>query len=302
MILKRGFILLAVILLLFSGLIVSGCIEEDEPKNEPKSNRVIRGATFYIDGFDEEKAADEEVIKSLAKIIRNFDVIGLQGIKDPDGKAMQILIEEMNNGTHENGTPYNYQFNLSEMVGRTTCCEEQYAYIYDRDVLYPSSTPRMYSEPDGDVFNRNPYLIAFSAHEGQGQVLFVLLTTDKDNTKQEIDALPQLIENIKKEYAGHENITIVGNLYSDEPYYDKTSDSPLKSEEYVWIITNDMPTTTDGYTYDRIIATSNLKGSYAGKAGVFNFSEEYGLNKAQTEAISKHYPVYVEYWTYPPTL
>ncbi|WP_316558692.1 hypothetical protein [Methanimicrococcus stummii] len=286
------------IILLSCGLFASGCLSGE--KQQVPDNHIISGATFYIDDFDMEKASDEEVVATLAKIIRNFDVIGLQGIKDENGEAMQILIDEINNGFDENGDPYNYQFNLSEIVGRTTCCEEQYAYIYNRTVLYPSSVPRTYADDD-DVFNRDPYLVAFRAYEGQGQVLFVLLTTDKNNVKEEIDALPALIEKIKTEYAGHDTITVVGNLYSDAPYYDEKSDSPLRSSEYVWIITDDMVTSTEGdYTYDRIIATANLKNYYGGNAGVFNFSEEYGLNKTETEKISTHYPVFVQYYMYPP--
>lgn len=300
---KRETIFIFGILLLLIASAFSGCLGGNNPEtdeNNAPENRVVRGATFYIDDFNETKASNEETVKILADIIRRFDVIGLQGINDPDETAMKILIAEINNGTHENGTPYNYQYNLSDPVGNSACCEEQYAYVYDRDVLYPSSSPRIYEDPENN-FNRNPYLIAFRAYEGQGQVLFILVTLDENNTKAEINALPALIEDIKKSYTGHENITIVGNLYSDTPYYDENSDSPLRAEEYVWIITNDMITSTKGdYTYDRIIATANLRGSYAGKAGVFNFSEEYGLNKTETEAISTHYPVYVEYWTYPP--
>lgn len=304
MFVKKGMCLFFVITVLFSVFLFSGCIGEPGPGNETGNspeNNVIRGASFYIDNFTVEKAADENVVKTLADIIHRFDVIGLQGINDPDAEAMRILMEAVNNGTDANGTPYKYQYNLSEPVGRLPDSREQYAFIYNRNVLYPSSTPRIYQDAAGaDIFNKDPYLVAFRAYEGQGQVLFVLLTTDENRTQEEIDALPQLIEDIKSRYIGHENITIVGNLHSDAPYYDKAAASPLKSDDFVWMIPDEMATTTDGRTYDRIIATANLKDFYAGKAGVFNFSAEYGLDQTQTEAISTHYPVYVEYWLYPP--
>ncbi|WP_318785053.1 hypothetical protein [Methanimicrococcus hacksteinii] len=294
---KRNIIFLFLIIL-SSCLFISGCLDDGESENgSVDDSQVIRGATFYIDDYGEAKASDEEVVLMLAEIIRNFHIIGLQGISDPDSKAMDILIKEINNGTDENGKAYNYQYNLSDSVGLNSDSKEQYAYIYDRNVLYPSSIPRIYADNE-NAFNYDPYMIAFRSYAGQGDVLFIVLTIDENNTKQEIDALPQLIENVKIRYAGHENITIVGNLHSDRPYYDETSDSPLRSDDFVWIITNDMVTSTKGnYTYDRIIATSNLKNFYAGKAGVFNFTEEYNLTQEETEAISTHYPVYVEYYS-----
>ncbi len=294
---KRGSILLIILLILVGGLAASGCIGEKEPEPIDR-NQVIRGATFYIDDFNDEKMSNEDTVKILADIVRDFEVIAIEGIDDPDGSAMKILMDKINSGTDENGQMYNYQYNLSEPVGKSGS-EEQYAYIYNRNLLYPSSIPRIYYDEN---FTNDPYLVAFRAYEGRGQVLFIMVSLDKMKVKQEIDAIPQLVEQIKTEYSGHENITVLGNFYVDQPYYDENSESPLKSENYIWIIPNNVSTTVEGnHTYDQIIATANLRGSYAGKAGVYNFSEIYGLNTSRSLEISGHYPVYVEYWTYPPT-
>lgn len=294
---KRGSILFIILLILVGGLAASGCIGEKEPETDNR-NQVIRGATFYIDDFNDEKMSDEETVKILADIVRDFEVIAIEGIEDPDGTAMKTLVDKINSETDENNQQYNYQYNLSEPVGKSGS-QEQYAYIYNRNILYPSSIPRLYHD-ENSSFTNDPYVIAFRAYEGRGQVLFILVSLDKTKVKEEIDALPQLIDQVKTEYTGHENITVLGNFYADEPYYDKTSASPMRSEGYIWIIPNNASTTVEGnHTYDQIIATANLKGSYAGKAGVYNFSEIYGLNTSQSLEISGHYPVYVEYLTYP---
>lgn len=291
----RGIISLFIILILIGCLAASGCIGEKEPEPEDR-NKVIRGATFYVDDLNDEKMSNADTVKILADIVRSFEIIAIEGIDDPDGSAMKILMDEINSGTDENGQAYNYQYNLSEPVGNSGS-EEQYAYIYNRNLLYPSSIPRIYYDSN---FTNDPYLVAFRAYEGQGQVLFILVSLDETKVKQEIDAVPQLVKKVKAEYTGHENITILGNFYSDEPYYNESSESPLKSAEYIWIIPNNVSTTVEGnHTYDQIIATANLKGSYAGNAGVFNFSEIYGLNTSQSLEISAHYPIYVEYLTYP---
>ncbi|WP_316557756.1 hypothetical protein [Methanimicrococcus hongohii] len=294
-------------MVLFCGLSVSGCLNSggtddgtDKNNSEKNNSAIITGASFYVDDLNVEKVSDEEVLDTLVKIIRNYEVITIQGVKDPNGEAMKTLVNAVNTGTDADGKAYNYQYNLSSPVGNAGD-EEQYTYIYNRNVLYPSSIPQLYNDSN-NAFEKDPYMIAFRAYEGQGQVLFVIFTASETNTKAEIDAIPEMIENIKKVYAGHETISVLGNFRADYPYYDKTSASPAKSSDLIWVIPDNAVTSTEGnYAYDRFVATSNLKNYYGGSSGVFNFSEAYGLNQTQTEAVSTHYPIYVEYYPYPAT-
>lgn len=302
--LKKKTIIGLILLVMFGAVILSGCLNNPtvNDSNIPDNNGegVISVATYYIEDFNEEKAANKEVMEILTKTLRNFDIIAVQGIDDPNGKAITSLINEINKGKDENGQPYNYQFNLSEPVGPAND-KEQYAFIYNRSIVYPASIPRLCAEPTGDVFRWEPYMMSFKPYEGTGSVLFINIHTDANNTQKEIDELNTVIERTEVVYAGQLNMTILGNLNADEPYYNnQTTPSPLKTEDYVWATTDRCKSTLDGKAYDKIIVTEEIGHFLVGSKGVFNITKEYNLTQEQAEAVSSHYPVYAEYWRYAP--
>ncbi|WP_316558691.1 hypothetical protein [Methanimicrococcus stummii] len=282
----------------------SGCLNqsgnESSDLKDDTGEGVVVVATYYIEDFNDAKVSDSETLSILVKTIRNFDIIAVQGIGDPNGTAMETLVKELNNGTDESGNAYFYQYNLSGQIGPSGD-KEQYAFIYNRNLVYPASIPRVYSEPNGDVFKWEPYMLAFRAHNGTGDILFINTHVNENNAADEIDQLAALVDYVKTIYAGQMNMTVLGNLYADEPYYNNQStDSPLKSDEYVWATTDRCRSTLDGKAYDKIIVTEEISHFLIGSKGVFNITKEYNLTQEQAEAVSSHYPVYAEYWRYAP--
>lgn len=231
----------------------------------------------------------------LAKTIRNFGIIAVQGIDDPEGKAMRSLVDKINEGENEKGKPYNYQFNLSAPVGPADE-KEQYAFIYNRDQVYPVSDPRICGKLLADKFKWEPYLLAFHPHEGTTSILFITIHTDAENTQAEIDTLYDVVTRAEVLYAGQHNITILGNFHADEPFYNnRTTPSPLKSTDFIWLTDDECKSTLDGKAYNKILATKEISGFLLGPGYVYNITEEYNLTQEQTEAVSSHYPVYTEY-------
>ena len=58
---------------------------------------IIFGA-FNIQNFGMAKMSNEKVVKIIVKIIRHFDIIVLQEIVDKSEKAINKLLEEVNDG------------------------------------------------------------------------------------------------------------------------------------------------------------------------------------------------------------
>lgn len=293
-----------ILLILLASVFLSGCLtvpaKESSHTRNDAGEGVVVVATYYIEDFNEKKVSDPEILETLVKTVHNFDVVAVQGIDDPNGTAMDKLVTALNNGTDENGKAYYYQYNLSTPIGPSGE-QEQYAFIYNRNVVYPASIPRIYSEPHGDVFKWEPYMLVFRAHEGTGDILFINIHTDPNNTAEEIDELATAVEHVKNVYTGQLNMTVLGNIYADEPYYNNTTtDSPLKSDDFYWATTDRCLSTVDGKAYDKIIVTETLSHFLIGKKGVFNITKEYNLTPEQAEAISSHYPVFAEYWRYAP--
>ena len=60
---------------------------------------IIFGA-FNIQSFGVAKMSNERAVKAIVKIIRHFDIIVLQEIVDKSEKAINKLLDEVNNGLH----------------------------------------------------------------------------------------------------------------------------------------------------------------------------------------------------------
>ena len=254
-------------------------------------------SAFNIQIFGVSKAEKEDVMDVLAKTIRRYDIVGIQEIRDASGTSLPKLVELINEGTDENGNPLNYDYVVSDRLGRSSS-KEQYAYIYDKNSVYVASEPLVYPEPDGDSFEREPYMVTFRSNTGTFDAVLILIHTKPEDAKNEINELNAVIQYAKSIYTGQENYIIMGDFNADGSYFNESGPSDLKSDEYIWLIGNDVVTTTKtANTYDRIVITKSLEPYFTNTSGVFNYSAEYGLNQTQTTAVSDHYPVYAEFWT-----
>lgn len=88
------------------------------------SNETLRIGAFNIQVFGVTKASKPEVMDVLADIIRTYDVIAIQEIRDASQTALSALVDLVNT----DGSQYDYV--VSERLGRTTSME-QYAYIFN---------------------------------------------------------------------------------------------------------------------------------------------------------------------------
>ena len=263
----------------------------------PSSASPISVSAFNIQIFGQSKAAKADVMDVLAKTIRNYDIVGVQEIRDASGTSLPALVALINSGTDENGRPYNYDYVVSDRLGRSTS-KEQYAYIYDKNTVYVASEPLVYPEPDGDTFEREPYMVTFRSNTGTFDAVLILIHTKPEDAKNEIDGLDAVVQYAKSIYHGQNNYIVMGDFNADGSYFNESGPSALKSDEYIWLIGNDVVTTTKTQnTYDRIVITKSLEPYFTNNSGVFNYTAEYGLNQTQTTAVSDHYPIYAEFWT-----
>jgi len=263
----------------------------------PSSVSQISVSAFNIQIFGQSKAAKADVMDVLAKTIRNYDIVGVQEIRDASGTSLPALVALINSGTDENGNPYNYDYVVSDRLGRSTS-KEQYAYIYDKNTVYVASEPLVYPEPDGDSFEREPYMVTFRSNTGTFDAVLILIHTKPEDAKNEIDGLDDVVQYAKSIYHGQNNYVIMGDFNADGSYFNESGPSALKSDEYIWLIGNEVVTTTKTQnTYDRIVITKSLEPYFTNNSGVFNYTAEYGLNQTQTTDVSDHYPIYAEFWT-----
>ncbi len=120
------------------------------------NNGTIKMAAFNLQIFGTTKASKPEVMSVLSKIIRNYDIIAVQEIRDSSQTALPMLRDAVNSM----GNP-SYDYIVSERLGRTTS-KEQYAYIYNTQTIQQIGYP--YTYPDAnDRFQREPYVAEFKS-------------------------------------------------------------------------------------------------------------------------------------------
>ena len=91
--------------------------------------KTLRLGAFNIQVFGKSKAAKPEVMDVLGKIIRTYDIVAIQEIRDKSQTALPALVDVVNANS---SAPYDYV--VSERLGRTTS-KEQYAYIYNNQTV-----------------------------------------------------------------------------------------------------------------------------------------------------------------------
>lgn len=269
-----------------------------EPKSTPQipssstDNDTIKVGAFNLQIFGTSKASKPEVMAVLSKIVRNYDVIAVQEIRDASQTALPMLRDTVNSMGRSQ-----YEYVVSDRLGRSLS-KEQYAYIYNTQTIQVMGSPYVYPDSN-DIFEREPYVAEFKAKNGNFDFVLITIHADPDTANQEISDLPKVVEDTKSKYQGEGDFIIMGDLNADCTYFNENSQTPLKSSDYIWIINNSVDTTTKATdcTYDRIILTNPARTDFTGDSGVFRFDTAYKLNYDSTIAVSDHYPVYAEFWS-----
>jgi endonuclease/exonuclease/phosphatase family metal-dependent hydrolase len=251
-------------------------------------------AAFNIQVFGEAKSQKGDVMTVLAKIVREFDVVLIQEIRDASGQTIPNFVERINQIEGPN-----YSFIISERLGRSTS-KEAYAYVYNTEmVALIQGSDYVYSDVN-DVFEREPYVASFKI--GNFDFVLVGIHTKPDDAYNEIGNLTLVVSSIQTAKPNEKDIIVMGDFNADGTYFDEDDASNLfKASEYKWLMRNDMDTMVKtNYTYDRIVvldATFNHEYN-ANTAQVFYFDQVYGLNNQTfVSEVSDHYPVFAQYKT-----
>lgn len=251
----------------------------------------LRIGAFNVQVFGVKKASNPKLMNTLAEILRTYDIVAVQEIRDSSQTALPALIKVVN----REGA--NYSYVVSERLGRTSS-KEQYAYIYDNDRVKLEGEPHTYSKPEGTApFHRQPYIAFFEDRNKTFSLVLITVHTDPDEATEEINYLSTVLDNTRQTCPDEDNFIIMGDLNADGSYFDEDKANSLSGGEYCWLIDNSMDTTTGdtNCTYDRIIITEDMEPHIKGNSGVFRYDLEYSLTPEETNAISDHYPVYAEF-------
>jgi endonuclease/exonuclease/phosphatase family metal-dependent hydrolase len=252
----------------------------------------IKIAAFNVQIFGETKREKTEVMNTLVQIVRQFDVVLIQEIRDASETTAPFFLDAIN---AVDGPEYAYI--RSERLGRSTS-KEAYAYFYNTEsVQYLASTAFVYNDVN-DVFEREPYIASFRA--GGFDFTLIGIHTKPEDAYNEIGNLTIVFDYVEG-MGSERDIIALGDFNADGSYYDEDSlDNLLTDYGYFWVIGNDVDTMTKtDWTYDRMVMTDYTYSSeyITDSANVYRFDTVYGLNQTFTVAVSDHYPIYAVFST-----
>ncbi|XP_019635370.1 PREDICTED: deoxyribonuclease-1-like [Branchiostoma belcheri] len=269
-----------------------------------KGGPPLKIAAFNVQVFGLKKFSKEEVTKTLVKIIRRYDIIAIQEIRDSSQEAFPALLVEVNKGLPPDQS---YQSIISERLGRTSS-KEQYGFIYKPSRVTVSDSYHYDDGPEAvgaknpqDAFQREPFIVRFSAPDTvvSDFAVVVIHTSPKDAVK-EIDHLVDVYDDVVQKW-GLEDVIITGDFNAGCSYVTKSewADIRLRHDpRFTWLLGDDVDTTVakSDCPYDRFVLAGEMmmKSNVPESAQAFRFDEAYGLSQDETEDVSDHYPIEME--------
>ncbi|NXV74030.1 DNSL2 protein, partial [Atlantisia rogersi] len=253
----------------------------------------LRIGAFNIQAFGDTKMSNEEVAGIIISILRRYDMVLVQEVRDSDLSAVTQLMEQLNSVS---SSPYDYE--ISGPLGRDNY-KEMYLFIYRTDVVSVADTYQ-YEDPQ-DIFSREPFILRVSAlHAKAEEFVLVPLHSAPHDAVAEIDALYDIYLAVVSKW-GTDNIMFLGDFNADCAYVQPSDWSSIRlrtSHVFKWLLPDSADTTVgkSDCAYDRIVVCgAKLKKSIVpNSAAIYDFQRAFRLEQEEALAVSDHYPVEVK--------
>ena len=266
---------------------LDGLLGLDNSPPAASDDSLIRVASFNIQVFGQSKLAKPDVMSVLAAVVRRFDVVAIQEIRSKEPVLPQFVEEINSAGRH-------YKFVIGPRLGRSIS-KEQYAYIYDatRVELLPDSVYTV-NDPK-DMLHREPLIARFRIRgpPADEAMTFTLINihTDPDLVKKEINVLDNVWEAVLRDGSGEDDVIMLGDFNASEAQLGELNRVPnLK-----WAIAGKPTNTRRTKTYDNILFDGRRTAEFAGRSGVLDLMQEFGMTRQKALRVSDHFPVWAEF-------
>ena len=168
--------------------------------------QTIRIATFNIQIFGTAKSKNTRVMQILAAVVQQFDVVAIQEIRTKDDYLIDNFLRD-----YVNASGRRYSRVVGPRLGRSSS-KEQYAYLFNTETIQvnPNLIYTVNDQAD-DLLHREP-LVAMFATRAASPFTFILVNThtDPDETDQELDALAQVLEVVRRYGPGEDDVILPG--------------------------------------------------------------------------------------------
>lgn len=282
----------AILIFLCVILTVSGCLNRGREKTEAENEAEKNEGTILIASFNSLRLGEKQKdYRTFARIVSNFDLIGLQEVMNEKG-----LIKLK--GHLEKMTKEKWEYIISEESAGSENYREYYAYIYRKRKFQEAKPMGFYREKSGSEFMREPYGAYFKA----GNFDFVYVIAHSIFGDKEKQRLIEASNYIKVyEYflksSGETDIIIGGDFNVSANNQAFKNLSVKAGVKHILDPEENLTTISDSRlvsSYDNFFINYEKTQEFTGNYGVYNFINDnnYAIIK---KYVSDHLPIFSEY-------
>jgi hypothetical protein len=257
----------------------------------PSGRERLRIASLDLGNLDATAARKPELLVRLAQVVREFDIVALQGFSSPsDELASRIAAAASGNGR-------SYAFLLSPAAA-PLAANERFAFLFDLAMVEIDHTESYLVNDPHDRLTRDPFVVWFRSRGAPPEFAFtfslVAVRVDGEKTLEELDALADVFVRVREDGRGEDDVILLGSFHADDRNLGRLGDLPRMT-----CAISETPTNTRG---DRQLANllfdSRATNEFTGRVGVFDFLREFNLSLGEALEISEQLPVWAEFSVY----
>ena len=287
------------------------------PSVELPAAELLVGA-WNVQVFGSAKVGKADVVAELVRVLRRYDVVAVQEVRDASQTAVPALLASVNEGLTA-GNQQQYDVLVSARLGATSS-KEQYAWFWRVDHVAPVASWNA-AEVDADgvsvegAFNRVPHAVRWRVLATGHEFSAFVLHADPDDAVAELHALSVAFGESYEgsaAAAGDVGALLFGDFNAECRYVTATQWACIRDlgcvdhamglwnpARFAWLLddTHDTTTKATDCAYDRVVATVGAMADGAvvpGSARAFRFDlEPTALEADLVTRTSDHYPVEV---------
>lgn len=247
----------------------------------------IRLASFNLNGWGEAQRDNPVATQILSRLLTQFDVIALQGIRSRRDDLLPDLMMQLNSGGRK------FDFMIGPRLGRGDS-REQLAFVFDTERIETDRFQLYTVEDPEDMLHREPLVGWFRARNtSSGDAFtfsFVNVHIDPDLARLELPVLPNLVQAILNDGRGEDDIILAGDFSAG------AATSPLFASSGFRLVIEGVATTTRGtQLLDNFAFAEASTAEFTGRAGAVDFLRQYNLSLEQAVSVSEHLPIWAEF-------
>jgi hypothetical protein len=256
------------------------------PVSEP-NRKTLRLATFQLGPLDQAKLASPLVAAHLATLLRDFDIVALQGIRAANQGVIRDLVR------YVNAAGGNYDFAVAPEVG-TEPMDAYGAFLFDAGrVEIDRSTVRSVEDPAGRL-RYAPLAALFRARGPAADEAFTFLLinveVDRDQVDMELDLLDDVYFAVAGSQPTEDDVILLGHFETDDRRFGQLGRIP----NLAWAVSDTVSTTRGTALVDNILFNRRATTEFTGRSGVVDLVRRLNLGIDEASTVADHMPVWVE--------